>query len=64
MDLTWDETDVNRQEIVRSMYNGKTDESVVKKYLACSSSEDEDENDLIEDTKGKKKKNLLVFYVF
>ncbi|KAK6621344.1 hypothetical protein RUM43_011650 [Polyplax serrata] len=47
VDLTWDETDVNRQEMVKNIHNGNIDDTNIRKYLACSSSEDDNDNDAI-----------------
>ncbi|KAL0266630.1 UNVERIFIED_CONTAM: hypothetical protein PYX00_009121 [Menopon gallinae] len=56
VELTWDENDPDREELVRSVHSGNIDEDKLKEYLAYSSSEDDDYEDakiLINDAAGK-----------
>lgn len=58
VDLTWDETDLNRQEIVKSIHNGSVDEDNIRKYLACSSSSSSSSSEAEEEqTQEEKQKN-------
>lgn len=43
VDLTWDETDPLRQEMIRAAHEGKVDASRLDTFLASSSSEEDEE---------------------
>lgn len=42
VDLTWDETDPARQDLIRAAHEGKLDEAHLDRFLAASSSDEEE----------------------
>ena len=72
VELTWDENDVDRTEITEKLFTNKSGEVAdkdLRKYVACSSSEDEDEvqsgnDDVDSGDEGNSKVNKIDRFVF